>query len=71
MEKRQGEVINVWYHSDSEKREVLPAYTSSIEAALLAWPDDLRPDTWQGSPFECCIAALTAMRSRLHKVPRL
>lgn len=68
-ERRRGKVVTVCYTSDN-KRQVLPAYTSSVEAALMAWPDDLRPATWEGSPHECCATALAAMRSRLPKVPR-
>jgi hypothetical protein len=70
VERRRGKVVNVWYPPESSKGQVLPAYTSSLEAALLVWPDDLRPDTWEGSPIDCCIAALTEIRARLPKVPR-
>lgn len=46
-----------------------PAYTASIEDALLVWPEDIRPAFWEGSPIECCIAALEAVKGRLPKVP--
>jgi hypothetical protein len=71
VERRRGRVVNVWYPPESSKGQVLPAYTSTVEAALLVWPDDLRPATWEGSPIECCISALAAIRRRLPKVPRL
>lgn len=71
VEKRKGKTVNVWYHEGAEKGEVLPAYTSSTDLALLAWPHDIRPATWEGSAVECCIAALTAIRTRLPKVARL
>jgi hypothetical protein len=48
----------------------IPRYTASVEDALLAWPDDLRPGTWEGTAIECCIGALRALRLRLPKVPR-
>lgn len=67
---RKGQTVNVWHNPASNQREVLPAYTSSVEEALLAWPNDLRPTSWEGSPFECCIAALDAVRARLPKVAR-
>jgi len=71
VERREGKVVNVWYPPDSSKGQVLPAYTMSVEAALLVWPDDLRPASWEGSPIDCCIAALMEIRRRLPKVPRL
>lgn len=71
VETRKGQTINVWHHIGANKGEVLPAYTSSIDLALLAWPDDLRPASWEGSPIECCIAALVAIRAQLPKVARL
>lgn len=71
VEKRKGRTVNVWHNPATNKQEVLPAYTSSVEEALLAWPDDLRPATWEGTAFECCIAALDAVRTRLPKVSRL
>lgn len=49
---------------------LIPAYTASIENALLAWPEDIRPASWDGTAIECCIAALQAVRARLPKVPR-
>jgi len=39
-------------------------------AALQLWPDDTRPRHWNGSPLQCCIAALQEWRSRL-KEPNL
>ena len=69
-EGREGETVNVWYDPQTKKGEVLPAYTASVEAALLAWPDDIRPAEWEGSPIDCCIAALTEIRSRLPTVTR-
>lgn len=68
--KRKGQTVCVWYNSDTKNEEVVPAYTARVEEALLAWPDKLRPETWQGSPIECCIAALNAIRLGLPKVPR-
>jgi hypothetical protein len=67
-EKRDGEVVCVWLHD--EKRELVPPYTASVEQALLAWPEDLRPGKWEGTAIECCIAALVAIRQSLPKTPR-
>lgn len=69
-DKQKGNTVNVWHNPATKKREVLPAYTSTVEEALLAWPEDLRPTLWEGTPFECCIAALDAVRTRLPKVTR-
>jgi hypothetical protein len=66
-EMRRGKAISVWYSPGSSTAQLLPAYTSSVEAALLVWPDDLRPILWEGTPIECCIAALTKIRARLPK----
>lgn len=67
---QDGQAVNTWHNPETGEREVIPAYTATIEDALRAWPSELRPQNWSGSPIECCIAALTAMRSRLPKVPR-
>ena len=69
-DKPNGHTIAVWYNPETDRQEVIPSYTSSIEEALLAWPDDLRPATWEGWPIECCIAALIAIRTGLPKVAR-
>ena len=69
-DKRNGQTVNCWRNPATGKSEMLPAYTASVEEALLAWPDDLRPASWEGSPMECCIAALAAIKGRLPKVAR-
>ena len=66
----RGKTAGTWYNPESKRQEAVPAYTKSIDAALLAWPDDLRPNKWKGSPRECCLAALTELRARLPKVAR-
>lgn len=68
--KIDGETATHWSDSDSNAQGIVPAFTSSVENALLVWPDDLRPATWTGTPIECCIAALTATRQRLPRVER-
>lgn len=40
------------------KKVVLPDYLNSVEAALTLWPDDGRPEAWDGSALECCKAAM-------------
>lgn len=69
-ETQNGRTVNTWHNPQTERWEALPNYTASTEEALHAWPDDLRPARWEGSPVECCIAALSAIRSRLPKAPR-
>lgn len=59
-----------WEHPDTGVVTAIPRYTASVDDALLAWPDELRPTTWNGTAIECCIGALEALRSRLPKVPR-
>lgn len=68
--KEQGKTVNVWLNPETGSRVVLPSYTVSAELALLAWPEDIRPDAWEGTAFDCCIAALGAIKARLPKVPR-
>lgn len=69
-DKESGETVIVWMNPETGSRVVLPSYTQSVELALLAWPDDIRPSVWEGSAFDCCIAALRAVKARLPKVPR-
>lgn len=69
-EKVKGQTVNAWFNPDTRNREVIPSYTSSIELALLSWPDDLRPASWEGTAIDCCIAALAAIKGRLPKVVR-
>jgi hypothetical protein len=70
VEKRGGETVNIWSNSDTGKQEISPAYTASLTAALLAWPAELRPADWSGSPIECCTAALVALRAQLPNIKR-
>lgn len=68
--KERGKTINVWLNPETGSRVLLPSYTANPELALLAWPDNIRPDGWDGTAFDCCIAALRAIKARLPKVPR-
>lgn len=68
--KENGKTITFWIDPDKGSQEVVPAYTSNTDFALLAWPEDIRPNNWEGTAFDCCIAALTAIKARLPKVPR-
>jgi hypothetical protein len=42
--KVDGKTVNVWIKPDTGSRVVLPSYTTNSELALLAWPEDVRPD---------------------------
>jgi hypothetical protein len=68
--KEGGETVNVWLNPEAGSRVVLPRYTASPELALFAWPDDVRPGAWDGTAFDCCIAALQEIKSKVPKVPR-
>lgn len=68
--KEDGKTITVWIDPNTEPRLVFPAYTTSVNLALLAWPDDIRPGAWEGTAFDCCIAALSAIKARVPKVSR-
>jgi hypothetical protein len=69
-EKADGQTVTRWHDPDTGATGIVPGFTRDAETALMAWPDDLRPAIWDGSPVECCIAALSAIRSRLPEVPR-
>jgi hypothetical protein len=56
---------------DGDASGDVPDYTANVETALTAWPEDIRPPSWDGTAIEGCIAALTAVRERLPKVPRI
>lgn len=70
IKNNNGQMVNVWFNFETKKRELIPCYTSSVELALLAWPDDSRPTSWEGTAIECCIEALVAIRARLPRVAR-
>lgn len=59
-----------WQNPATGEVEPIPAYSGNVDVALSAWPDDVRPETWDGTAIECCIAALRAIRLRLPKVPK-
>jgi Meiotically up-regulated gene 113 len=69
--KIDGETATEWFDTESDANGIVPAFTASTQNALLAWPEDLRPEQWVGSAIECCIAALTAIRARLPRVERV
>ncbi len=69
-EKLSGKTATRWHDHKNGATGIVPAFTESIDNALLAWPDDLRPANWTGTPIECCIAALVAIRDRLPRVDR-
>lgn len=45
----------------------IPFYTSEVAAAMTLWPNDCRPEKWEGSAVSCCVAALKARKVRLPK----
>ncbi len=42
----------------------LPKFTSDVSIALSLWPDDIRPESWVGSAWNCCVEALKIRRAR-------
>lgn len=69
--KKKDRSVTLWRDPDTEDAGEVPAYTSSIDLALLAWPEDDRPTSWEGSAIDCCIEALIALRKSLPKVQRM
>lgn len=66
-----GKIESKWFDTDSGTNGIVPAFTASLENALLAWPESDRPQNWNGTAIDCCIAALTAIRARLPRVERI
>ena len=51
----------------SDQLTPIPNYSSDLAVAMTLWPDDVRPSGWDGTAFECCVAAL---RVRHYRLPR-
>lgn len=65
-----GKTHYAWRNPETAQQEPIPAYSGNVAVALSAWPNDVRPETWEGTAIECCIAALRIIRRRLPKVSR-
>ena len=50
--------------ADNDTPIRIPRYSSSLEDAMLLWPEDIRPISWEGTPIECCLAAILVRRKR-------
>jgi hypothetical protein len=61
----QGNELRLAKRYTDDTPQPLPAFTSEISAALLTWPDDLRPDYWTGSAITCCVEGLVRRRERM------
>jgi len=57
--ERDFNLIRLEYSHD-----IMPKFTTDIEAAMSLWPDDARPAMWHGSAWDCCVEALKIRRSR-------
>ena len=68
IETRNAETVVV-EHREDDTESLVPAYTATVANALLVWPEDIRPASWEGTALDCCIAALEAVRRQLPKVP--
>jgi hypothetical protein len=63
-----GTLVLVGARSDMDETEIVPFYTRDVEAAMTLWPEADRPASWNGTAWDCCIAALEARRARLPKL---
>lgn len=56
----------VWYATfpdEDEPLDLIP-YDEDLESCLDLWPDDARPEAWDGSPKSCAIAAFKEWKGR-------
>ena len=53
--------------NDTAELVAIPKYSTDLSLAMSVWPKDVRPSSWDGTPLECCIAAL---RVRLKRLPK-
>lgn len=60
-----GDVVLTGHRSNSDEPDIIPRYTTDVTAALALWPDEDRPREWNGSAWECCIAAIEARKARV------
>lgn len=64
-------LVRLYHDRRTGQMQPIPAYSHDLQAALTTWPEELRPTTWEGSAFECCIAGLTALRASISETPKL
>lgn len=62
--ENDGEPTLDGFVADSDPPIRIPRYSSSLEDAMLLWPEDVRPISWEGTPIECCLAAILVRRKR-------
>lgn len=65
-EGNSGDIVLQGYREGYTEPEIIPLYTTSTEAALQLWPEQDRPDRWEGTAWTCCIAALQARKARIN-----
>jgi hypothetical protein len=64
MEGKDGQRILEGWNPVTEGTEIIPCYTTDLNAALALWPDEERPKQWDGSVRDCCVSALKARKAR-------
>lgn len=55
------------HHPGSNESRRAPPYSTDLASAMSLWPDDVRPDTWEGTPYECAVAAMMVRYRRLRE----
>ncbi len=57
-DRLKGKDVVYVYGPGRRERRFAPPYTTDLGTALDLWPDAIRPTTWEGTAYECAIAAM-------------
>lgn len=60
-----GSALLIGHREGCDEPEIIPRYTSDIQGALAIWPDELRPEQWDGAIWDCCVAGLRARKTQI------
>lgn len=60
-----GEAVYVCYDPVTRERQIVPFFTTDLQAALSLWPDEQQPSRWDGTIWECCVGGLRARKASI------
>lgn len=60
-------VAHIYYPGSAEPRRA-PPYSTDLASAMSLWPGEVRPVAWDGTAYDCAVAAMTARYRRLRGV---
>lgn len=67
MDRENGEIVGRILHPGASCFLPVLPYSTGIAAALTLWPDDSRPDVWEGTAYDCALAAMQERYARLRR----